>query len=72
MATVVTHSPRWTSALVPAVDATAPDHRRTIALPPREVWPLLATIVVTWLLMLAMIAWYAVPGVAALASAFPA
>jgi hypothetical protein len=53
MATVRIHSPRWTSALIPVAVARP-------MLPPREAWPLLVTIVVTWMLMLATIAWYSI------------
>ncbi len=59
MPTIVTHSARWTPVLRNA-DVEAPFELPAGApLPPREAWPLLATVVATWLLMLATIAWYA-------------
>jgi hypothetical protein len=61
MATVLTHSPRWTSGHIPvAAVEPAPGPVARPMLPPREAWPLLVTIVVTWMLMLATIAWYSI------------
>ncbi len=56
MATVVTHSAHG----LPMLETESILDRATRAmLPPRETWPLLVTVAATWLLMLAVVAWYA-------------
>ncbi len=59
MATIAAHTARWTS---PPVTAPSAERATRVPLPPREVWPLLVTALLTWLLMLGIIAWYATGG----------
>ncbi len=59
MATIFAPSARWNARAVPEPDA---DRATRMPLPPRDVWPLLVTSILTWLLMLGAIAWYATGG----------
>ena len=59
MATIAVHTARWNPQPVAAPLA---DRATRILLPPREVWPLLVTTILTWLLMLGAVAWYATGG----------